>query len=339
MELAKLTRKVSRLLLILGLVFAVGVAGYMLLGGLGTGQAWSFLDALYMTVITLATVGYGETHPLGPAGRIFTVFLIIGGMTVVSYGVITITTLIAEGELQRLLRRGRMDKDISKLKDHYIVCGAGELGRHILKELQDTRQPFVLIDKNAETVKKLYSGEILFIQGDASEDAILQQAGIEKAFGIFCALPEDKDNLFVVLTASELNKHVRIISKRIEDESEQKFFRAGADKTISTNKIGGLRMTSEMLRPTTATFLDFMLRDKKNIRFEDVEVGSEGLAGKTLAETCLHDKTGAMVVAIRSKDGEIVYNPKGNTRIDSGSILVALGGVEQIEALRALSKK
>jgi len=322
MELVELTRKFSRLLLILGLVFAVGVAGYMLLGGLGTGQTWSFLDALYMTVITLATV-----------------FLILGGMTVVSYGVITITTLIAEGELQRILRRGRMDNNISKLKEHYIVCGAGELGRHILQELQNTRQPFVLIDKNAETIKKLCLGEILFIEGDAAEDAVLLQAGVEKASGIFCALPEDKDNLFVVLTARELNKSVRIITKCIEDESEQKFIRAGADKTISTNKIGGLRMTSEMLRPAVATFLDFMLRDKKNIRFEDVEVGAGGIAGKTLAETCLHDKTGAMVVAIKSREGEIVYNPQGNTKIEANCVLVALGGVEQIEALRALVKK
>ncbi len=338
MELMELTRKFSRLLLILGLVFAVGVAGYMLLGGLGTGETWSFLDALYMTVITLATVGYGETHALGTAGRIFTIFLILGGMTVVSYGVITITTLIAEGELQRILRRGRMDNDISKLKDHFIVCGAGELGRHILQELQNTRRPFVLIDSSAESVKKLGLGDVLFIEGDASEDAILQQAGIVKAKGIFCALPDDKDNLFVVLTARELNKEVRIITKCIEDESEQKFFRAGADKTISTNKIGGLRMTSEMLRPAVATFLDFMLRDKKNIRFEDVEIGAGGVAGKTLAETALHDRTGAMVVAIKSRDGEIVYNPKGNTKIEANCVLVALGGVEQIEALRALVK-
>ncbi|MEI7903975.1 MAG: potassium channel protein [Candidatus Firestonebacteria bacterium] len=334
MELMRLTKKFSRLILALFCVFAAGVLGYMIIEG------WNFLDSIYMTVITLATVGYGETQPLHSSGRIFTIFLILGGMTVVSYGVLTLTSLIAEGELQRLLRRGKMDKEISKLKDHFIVCGVGELGRHIVEELKNTKRQFVIIDRDAEKVKRLAGEDVLYIEGDATQDATLQQAGVERAGGVYCCLKDDKENLFAVLTARELNPKTRIITKCIEDESEQKFYRAGADKTISTIRIGGLRMASEMMRPTVASFLDLMLRDKKNIRFEEVLIRADSkVAGKTLAETGLHDKTGAMVVAMKDCKGEYIYNPKGSTLVPAESVLIVLGDVDQVRALSEFVRK
>ena len=324
-------RRFLLLILVLFAIFIFGTLGYEVIEG------WNVLDSAFMTVITLATVGYGETHPLSPIGRVFTIFLILGGMGVVSYGVITVTTLIAEGELQRYLRRGKMEKEIEKLKDHYIICGAGEIGTHIMIELIDTKRKFVMIDRDANNIKKIEGKDILYIEGDASSDSVLLSAGIERAKGIFCTLPSDKDNLFVVLTARELNNKIRIVTKCIEDESEQKFSRAGANKTISTNYIGGLRMASEMIRPTVATFLDTMLRDRKGIRFEEITVKENSkLSGKTLAESDILDKTGAIVVAIKSDKNEYIYNPRGNTKLNSLDTLIVLGEAEQIQRLESI---
>lgn len=318
------------ILVIIG-VFLLGTLGYELIEG------WSFLDSAYMTTITLATVGYGETHPLSDAGRMFTIILIVGGLSVFSYGLLTITTMIAEGDLQRLLRRGRMDKEIAKLKGHYIVCGAGELGEHIIGELLQTKRSFIIIDKEIENIKRFENKELLYIIGDAADDKTLLEAGINKAKGIFCCLPLDKDNLFVVLTARELNKGIRIVTKCVEDLSEQKFKRAGADKTVSTNRIGGLRMASEMVRPTTASFLDVMLRDKKGVRFEELSVKDNSkIAGKTIDESGIHEENGASVIAIKSQGVDFLYNPRGATVIKNNDVLVVLGTVEQIRIMAEL---
>ena len=312
-------------------VFLLGTLGYELIEG------WNFLDAIYMTTITLATIGYGETHPLSDTGRIFTIILIVGGISVFSYGLLTITTMIAEGDLQRLLRRGRMDKEISKLKDHYIVCGSGELGEHIISELLQTKRTFVIVDREINNINKFDNKELLYILGDAADDKALLEAGIAKARGIFCCLPLDKDNLFVVLTARELNKNIRIVTKCVEDLSEQKFKRAGADKTVSTNRIGGLRMASEMIRPAAASFLDVMLRDKKGVRFEEIAVKENSkIAGKTIADSGIHAETGASVIAIKSGCADFLYNPRGSTVINKNDVLVVLGTVEQIKTMADL---
>ncbi len=324
-------RQFYTLILIIFSVFLFGTLGYELI------EKWGFLDAVYMTTITLATIGYGETHPLSDTGRVFTIILIIGGLSVFSYGLLTITTMIAEGELQRLLRRGRMDKEIARLKEHYIVCGSGELGEHIIGELLQTKRPFVIVDKEINNISKFNNRELLYILGDAADDKALLEAGIKTAKGIFCCLPFDKDNLFVVLTARELNEEIRIVTKCVEDLSEQKFIRAGADKTVSTNRIGGLRMASEMVRPTAASFLDGMLRDKKGVRFEEIVIKEASkIAGKTILASGIYEETGASVVAIRSGTSEFLYNPRGSTVINKNDTLVVLGTVEQIKTMADL---
>ncbi|MFH1074608.1 MAG: potassium channel protein [Candidatus Firestonebacteria bacterium] len=324
-------RQFFTLILVVISVFLFGTLGYELI------EKWGFLDSIYMTTITLATIGYEETHPLSGAGRVFTIFLIIGGISVFSYGLLAITTMIAEGELQRLLRRGRMDKEITKLKEHYIVCGSGELGEHIISELSQTKRQFVAVDKEISNINKFEKKDLLYIVGDAADDKVLIEAGILKAKGIFCCLPFDKDNLFVVLTARELNKNIRIVTKCVEDLSEQKFKRAGADKTVSTNRIGGLRMASEMVRPAAASFLDVMLRDKKGVRFEEIQINENSkIAGKTIAESGIHHGTGASVVAIKSAGADFLYNPGGSTVIKKNDTLVVLGTVEQIKIMADL---
>ncbi len=325
------------------LTFVIGIVGYEVIEG------WDLLDSAYMTVITLATIGYGETHPLSNEGRIFTIFLILGGLGAVSYGAVTLTELIAEGEFIRAIKRRQMDKAIAKLKNHFIVCGAGKTGVPIINELIRVGKGVVVIDKDPLNLRKLQSKEamfahfgkmldlskLLFIEGDASLDDILIEAGIERAEGIFCALSNDKDNLFVVLSARGMNSKIHIVSKCEDEESDQKFVRAGADNIVSPNRIGGLRMASVMIRPTVTSFLDLMMRDTKGFRFEEVEVKTgSALIGLSLGQSSLSNDPEVQVVAASLEGGTFCYNPPKDTPIRLGSRFVLLGNGEYLHQLR-----
>lgn len=338
-----ITNRIWRLLLAVVLTFLTGIIGYEVIEG------WNFLDATYMTIITLATIGYGETHALSAAGRIFTIFLILGGMTSVSYGALTITALVADGELMQFLKRRRMDKAISQLRDHYIVCGFGTTGEHVVAELLKTGRLVVVVDRNPETLRCFHTHEttrellgedigdvkVNHLVGDASSDQILTEAGIQRAAGIFCALATDKDNLFVVLTARGLSERIRIISKCEEDETEQKLRRAGADSIVSPQRIGGLRMASEMIRPAVVSFLDLMVRDPRGYRFEEVDVEpTSPYLGKTIRQSPAGQDPTLRLVALTTKEGGAQYNPSDDTLLAAGQRLVFLGRSEQVHQLR-----
>ena len=339
-----LTTRMWKLLLAVALTFLAGIIGYEVIEG------WNFLDATYMTVITLATIGYGETHPLTDQGRIFTIFLILGGMTTVSYGALTLTALVADGELIQLLKRRRMDKAIAQLQDHYIICGFGKTGEHVVAELLKTHRQLVVVDKDPEnlrcfhtrqtTIDRLGAGigntKVHYLVGDAASDHVLMEAGIEHAAGIFCALASDKDNLFVVLTARGLNARTRIISKCEEDETEQKLLRAGADSIVSPKRIGGLRMASEMIRPAVVSFLDLMVRDPRGYRFEEVNIApASPFLGRPFRDTPVCQEKSVRLVALVAQDGGHDYNPPDDTLLTAGQRLVFLGRSEQVSALRA----
>ena len=338
-----LRNRISILLLTAGLTLLTGILGYELIEG------WNFLDSAYMTVITLATIGYGETHPLSGAGRVFTMFLILGGITNVSYGAVALSTLVADGQLVAMLKRKRMDKAIAKLEHHFIACGAGKTGEHLVAELLHAGQPLVVIDRNPENLRKFHSRDALtahfgaefadcqvfYLEADASSEQTLLEAGVERADGVFCALPTDKDNLFAVLTARGLNSRIRIISKCEDDESERKLLRAGADRIVSPTRIGGLRMASEMIRPTVVSFLDVMVRDAQGYRFEEIEVRENSpYAGKTIRQSPIGNEPGIRVVAVAVEREKYRYNPPEETVLAAGQRLVVLGRSEQVEALR-----
>lgn len=337
-------RRIAILVLALVNTLLVGTVGYELLEG------WSWFDALYMTVITLATVGYGETHPLSPVGRLFTIFLILSSMGTVSYGLLTLTTLVADGELARVLKRKRMDKMIAKLRGHYLVCGAGITGEHIINELLETGKSIVVIDNNAKRLEPYHSreslstylgfsnsqGEVHYVEGDATREQTLLEAGLNHAQGIFCALSSDQDNLFVVLTARGLNADIRIISKSVSDESEHKFMRAGASGVVSPLRIGGLRMASEMLRPTVVSFLDVMLRDARHVRFEEIAVaaGSPWI-GRTLGESPAGTSAEARPVGLFPPGNQACqYNPPPQARLENGTRIILLTTVAELQRLR-----
>lgn len=328
-ELSFSLRRIIQALLLIVLVFIAGTVGYYVLG-IADGKNWGMSECAYMTAITISTVGYGEVIDVGGSafGRLFTVILILSGMGVALYSVSTITAFIVEGDLKKILERRKMRNSIKSIKDHYIICGAGITGCGIIKELLLTKRDFVAIDSDQEHIEKARKlGEFLYILGDASEDEILIDANIEHAKGLITTLPEDKDNLFVTITAKELNPKIRIISKVIDTNSSSKLLRAGAGSVVSPNAIGSMRMVSELIRPHVVNFLDGMLRGKeKHFRIEEFTIleGSR-LIGATLGDSPIYRETDISVLAISMPgEKEFTYNPKHDTKIESGMVLVVL---------------
>jgi voltage-gated potassium channel len=328
----------KRVFLSLALFFSVlfiGVAGFMIIGG----GRWSLLDSLYMTVITLSTVGYGEVVDIStnPAAKIFTVIFIFLCLGTIAFAVTSITSFIVEGELKNILGRRRMEKEISKLKGHYIICGSDETALTIIQELILTKRSFVVIEPLQEKIEKLSTlGNILFVHGDPTEDNVLIQAGIEKAKGILLSLPTDEANLFVTISARSLNPDIRIVTKGIDVKSHKKIFKAGSDAVVSPSFIGGMRMVSEMVRPAVVTFLDMMLRDREEIlRFEEIQVkkGSR-LVGSTIREANIDRETGSLLVALR-RAGKTKYdfNPSKETKIQEGDTLVLIATPDLISQI------
>jgi len=330
----------KRLYFVLLAVFAVVMAGstgyFILLGGKPR-----FMDCIYMTIISLTTVGYGEILEVrgNVPVEIFTMVLITFGMGVILYGISSLTALIIEGELTGILRKNKMEKQIAKLNNHYIVCGGGETGRHVLTELIKNREPVVLIEHNEENIERCKNiGDLLYIKGDATDDQNLQTAGIEKASGILITLPSDKDNLYVTMTARMLNKKARIISRMIDPSLEPKLRKAGANQVVSPNYIGGLRMASEMLRPTVVNFLDSMLRSSQgNLRIHQITVTENSdVEGKKLSASGLRDKFNLLVLGAKQDLGEIQFNPLPDQELKKGVTLIVMGDVDDIARARKI---
>ncbi|MHC4139743.1 MAG: potassium channel family protein [Planctomycetota bacterium] len=316
------------------IAIAAGTAGYKLLGG----PEWSLLDSIYMTVITLTTVGFEEIQDMSdnPYARILTIFIILFGMGSLLFVVSTVTGFIVEGELTNVFGRKKMLKEISSLKNHFIVCGIGNIGRTVTKELQQTKRDFVVVDTASEKLEKLSAMEkILYINDDATNDEVLVNAGVHEAQGLITILPEDKDNLFVTLTAKQLNPNLRIVSKGIDEHTIKKLKMAGADSVVLSNAIGGLRMVSELIRPAAVSFLDKMLRIQKgkSYRIEEVKISANSkFIGQTLSEANLLHNTRVLLVAMRGKEGDFIYNPESTSIIRGETEIVVMG--ESMETKR-----
>lgn len=314
-------------LIVTFITIAVGTAGYELLGG----PEWSFLDSVYMTIITLTTVGFGEIQDLShnPYARILTIFIILFGVGSILFVMSNIAGFIIEGELTNVFGRRKMLKEISSLKNHFIVCGIGNVGKVVLKELIQTKRDFVVVDTDSEKLEELSATEeILYINDDATNDKALISAGIKEAQGLITTLPEDKDNLFVTLTAKQLNPGLRIVSKSVEEHTIKKMKIAGADSVVMPNAIGGLRMVSELIRPAAVSFLDKMLRTQKgkSYRIEEITIpaGSKFI-GQTFSQANLLKGTRVLIVAMKGKDGDFTYNPEDKSVITDGTVIVVLG--------------
>ncbi|MBT3352386.1 MAG: potassium channel protein [Nitrospinaceae bacterium] len=320
---------------VLVLVLLAGVIGYMSIEG------WTFFDALYMTVISLTTVGYGEVRDLTTNGRIFTILLLFSGMGILAYGMGTFTAFLVEGQLLDYLRGRQMQKKIQRLRNHFIICGYRGEGRYALEELIKTKTPHVVVDKDLSELKAMFPDEdILTVEGDPTREQTLALANIENAQGLISALSVDSENLLVVLSAREMSTTVRIISCVYERESAQKFQRVGANGTVMADFIGGLRMASEAIRPTVVSFLDTMLRGQdKTLRIEEVRVIEKAVdwVGKTLREIDFPKQTGLLVVAVKSLGSEsYIYNPGAEYVVEKDNVFIVIGQIDQVIKMKKL---
>jgi voltage-gated potassium channel len=334
--------KVGMLLLLILVVVSTDVY-YML--GRYYGKPWGISDCLFMVVITLSTIGYGDwlnIQSIPNNGLIlsFTMFLILAGMGVPAFLIANVTALIVDGVISNTFRRRRMQREIAKLSGHVIVCGAGGTGQHCIEELVKLNRKFVVIDQDEGRLQALQQsvGGFPYVVGRAETDEVLIQAGVERAAGLVSALADDKNNLFITLSARVLNPELRIVSKGVDDHVRKKMLIAGANAVVSPTAIGGLRMVSELLRPATTGFLDTMLRQRTNFRFDELVVGKgSGLAGKTLAQADLRQIADVLVVAARHPGQEnFIYNPTADFLLEPDCQIVVLGQVSEVEKLRPL---
>ena len=332
----------GRLLSAAGVLAAVVMVGATAYYSVGEGR-WSWFDCFYMTIITLSTVGFAETlegmNEI-PEARAVTITLIILGSGTLLYFISSLTALIVEGDLQGILRRRSMQRAITTISDHVIVCGVGTTGRHIATELRAVGIPFVVVDSKGDLLEELaeeFDDELLYIVGDTTDDHVLELAGVERARGVISALNDDKANLFVTISARALNPTARIVAKSIEPSTEPKLRRAGADAVVAPNYIGGVRLFSEMVSPKTVAFLDRIIQFGGGISvgIEAIDIPKTSpLAGKRLAETDLR-AAGALVVAVHRADGDYIYNPGSEHLLEAGDSLIVLAESADVEALRS----
>ena len=322
--------RLTQVLLLLGVVLGVGTLGYTAIEG------WSFFDSLYMTVITVGTVGYGETNPLTPPGRVFTILLILLGLGVTAYAFSQLTAILVEGGLSNIVRRKKMKKRIAELEKHFILCGLGHTGQVIFDELVRTKRTVVIIEKERQKAEELEHDGLLVVQGDALHDEVLKAAGIERARGIFCTLGNDQDNIVLTLASKEFNPKIRVVSELHEPRHRERLSRCGADGVVSSPFIGGLRLASEMVRPVTVGFLDAMIRDRSHTyRFEEVvlEKGSP-LIGRHINRLEVSGRA-PLVVAVKHKEADgYIINPEPKHSLKDGDVLVVLGSSEEVARLR-----
>ncbi len=330
-----LKRRFYSLLVTIVLVVLLGSIGYYLLFG----GSQKFIDCLYMTIISLTSVGYGEIIPIhgNISAQVFTMLLITVGLGVILYGISALAALFIEGEVSGLLRGEKMKKKIEKLRNHYIVCGGGETGFPLLMELVKNGDTVVLVELDENKIEICKSiNNLLYIKGDATDDDNLVAAGIEKARGLLITLPSDKDALYVTMSARMLNPSLRIISRVANPMLEPKLIKAGADSVVSPNFIGALRMASVMIRPVAVDFLDQMLRSEERcLRIHELPITEDSeMIGRTLAESGLKDKYGLLVLGLRDKTGELEFNPSPTEMIQPGMVLVVMGDVDSIICAR-----
>lgn len=313
----------------------IGVAGYILL------ENYTFVEAFYMTMITITTAGYLEVHPLSDAGRIFTSFYLVTNIGIFFYGATTIVGLVIEGEFKNFYKNYNVKKKISELKDHVIICGYGRNGKQVCLELKDDKHPYMIIEKRENIIEELKTDENnLFIDGDATEEEVLIAAGIKNAKAIITTLPEDPDNVYVALTARELNPSITIISRASNESSVNKLKRAGANNVIMPEKIGGAHMAALVMKPDIMEFIAELTGQSSDISltFEELslkDISSEYVEG-TIRDLDIRNKTGANIIGLRLPDGEFIINPLPETKLNKNTKLIALGDSKQIAEMQKL---
>lgn len=314
-------------------IFFVGILGFHWIEG------YQFVDAFYMTVITVSTVGLSMGEPLSQEGRLFTSFLIIFSISLYAYAISILTSYFIDGELKLFLKKYKVEKQINKLSGHTIICGYGRNGKEAVRKLQAHKKKFVVIESNPLRVAKLKETGLLFVEGDATFDTVIQKANIKHAQALITTLPNDADNVFIVLSAREQNSDLTIISRASEQKSDSKLKKAGADNVIMPDKVGGSHMASLVITPDVVEFLDnISVEGTGDINLEEITVSDfpEHTSVKTLRDIEAHYKTGCTVIGFKTNNGDYIVNPGADTLLESNSKLFVLGNPEQISNLNEL---
>ena len=320
-------------LLAIAMVVTLGTAGYMVVEG------WGALDSLFMTVITLSTIGFEEVHPLDKSGQVFTICLIFFGLGTAAYALKNATRFVLEGEFQNIYGRRRLEQRLKNLKDHYIVCGFGRMGRLICRELARKPVPFVVVERDISNVDESDREKYLIIQSDADKDETLITAGIKRAKGLITVVSTDADNLYIVLTARGLNPDLLIVARSGEEGSEQKLIRAGANKVISPYLIGADRMAQAVLRPAVVDFIEFATQSENiELKMEEMTIRKgSSLDGVALKDCGIRQELGIIIVAIKRLDGKMEFNPSPDSMLYAGDCLIALGQPGQLKVLEDIT--
>ena len=307
-------------------LFIIGSFGYHFIEGL------DFLQSLYLTSITLTTIGYGDYYPHTRPGMVFTIILVLFGVGTMLYTVGLMAEIMIEGRLQIILGKGRLKKMIEKMENHYIICGCGRIGYLICRELHMENMDFIVIERNPEVIQKINEEGFAYYKGDATHDKTLLGAGIKKAKGIVSVLPSDAENLYVILTAKELNPDIYILTRAEEEESEKRLLRAGANRVVSPYALGGMKMAMAIMRPAMLDFIDISTsRQSLELRMEEFALADKSpMIGKTLEESNIRQLYGLIIVAVKKESGKMTYNPTAGYRIEKGDRLVAMGEEENM---------
>lgn len=323
-------RKLLFSILMFLVVVLFGIFGYTWIEG------WDFLDSLYMTIITLSTVGYGEVREIGPGGRVFTVLLIVFGLFTITYIVGLVAETLVAGEIRSVLGRRKVSKKIKSLRDHYIICGYGRIGSIICKELTRKAIPLMVIEKDEHVQEQLEEDKILYLDGDATHEETLLEVGIEKAKGLVSVVSSDAENVYICLTARGLNPRLYILSRAEDEASERKLLRAGANKVILPYILGGRRMVQAIIRPTVSDFLESAVHDQSfELAIEEITVGEDSrLVNQSLVDSGIRQEMDVIIIGIKQKAGTMIFNPSSQTEIQPDDILIAMGRNKDLETLR-----
>jgi len=309
----------------LALVVVAGTCGYLLLG-------FHLLDAIYQTVTTVTTVGFTSPRALDTGGKVFTIILILVGVGTALYTFSAVLEVLIEGHMRDLVRRRKMERDITRMSEHVIICGWGRVGREVALFLSNAQRDVVVVDRDADRLRDVPYASVL---GDVTDDETLRQAGIERAATLVAALDTDADNLYVTVAARSMRPDLQIIARARNESSEPKLLRAGADRVVNPQQLGGDRMASFVTQPHVVDFVDIVMHDGSlEFRLEELAVSvASSLSGRTLRSAQLRDRTGALVLAIRRPDGGFVTNPSPEDVIEAGDVLISVGTAEQLGAL------
>lgn len=311
------------------LVSCFGTIGYVIIEG------WDVLDAFYMTVITLSTVGYGEVHQVSFTGRLFTILLVFLGVGFTLYVISALVQFVLEGQIRKILGRRRLDKKIEKLRDHYIVCGYGRIGRVLCKTLMGNNMKVVVIEKNQDQTPVMDNDKILYISGDCIDKKNILKAGIKHAKGFIAALARDTDNVFLILTARQLNPDIYILARASQNESKSILLSAGADYVESPYDIGAVSLAQKLIRPEVINFLNLALGStRKDISMEAIPVStSSELINVQLINSRIRENLNLIIMAIKRKNEDMLFNPSGKTVIEQGDTMIAIGEYDNLKKL------